>query len=158
LLGDVLIAPSAFNFIGRDTHNETLIHELSHLHFQQRLGFFERRKLPVWFNEGFEDSDAINLILSGNHFIPEEEGEIFGSFNSALNGLSGPMFHKQAKMFVTYIIELDSLKFNSFLREIQNGESFIESFNNIMGSGIQYKWVQFLEQLSVEKQGMKIKD
>ena len=170
MLGDVLIAPSAFNFIGRDTHNETLIHELSHLHFQQRLGFFERRKLPVWFNEGFadyvagswgegiEDSDAINLILSGNHFIPEEEGEIFGSFNSALNGLSGPMFHKQAKMFVTYIIELDSLKFNSFLREIQNGESFNESFNNIMDSGIQYKWVQFLEQLNVEKQGLKIKD
>ena len=61
-------------------------------------------------------------------------------------------------MFVTYIIELDSLKFNSFLREIQNGESFNESFNNIMDSGIQYKWVQFLEQLSVEKQGMKIKD
>ena len=163
LLGDVLIAPSAFNFSGRDTHNETLIHELSHLHFQQRLGFFERRKLPLWFNEGFadyvagsggegtEDSDAINFILSGNHFIPEEEGEIFGSFNSALNGLSGPMFHKQVKMFVTFIIESDSLKFNSFLRGVQNGESFNESFNNIMGSRIQDKWAQFLSQLKNEK-------
>ena len=39
LLGDVLIAPSAFNFFGRDTHKETLTHELSHLHFRQRLGF-----------------------------------------------------------------------------------------------------------------------
>ena len=168
LLGDVLIAPSAFNFIGRDTHNETLMHELSHLHFQQRLGFFERRKLPVWFNEGFadyvagswgegiEDSEAIDFILSGNHFILEEEGEIFGSFNSALNGLSGPMFHKQAKMFVTYIIESDSLKFKSFVRKIQTGESFSETFNNVLGSRIQFKWVQFLEQLSVEKQEMKI--
>ena len=168
MLGDVLIAPRAFNFSGRDTHNETLIHELSHLHFQQRLGFFERRKLPVWFNEGFadyvagsggegiEDSEAIDFILSGNHFILEEEGEIFGSFNSALNGLSGPMFHKQAKMFVTYIIESDSLKFKSFVRKIQTGESFSETFNNVLGSRIQFKWVQFLEQLSVEKQEMKI--
>ncbi len=170
LLGDVLIAPSAFNFIGRDTHKETLIHELSHLHLRQRLGFLEDRKLPVWFKEGFadyvagsggegiEDSDAINFILSGNHFVPEEEGEIFGTINKASNGLSGPMFHKQAKMFVAYIIESDQLKFKSFLRKIQMGESFSETFNNVMSSGIQYKWVQFLEQLSVEKQGVKIKD
>jgi hypothetical protein len=159
LLGDVLIAPSAFKFIGIDTHKETLMHELSHLHFQQRLGLFERRKHPVWFTEGFADyvagsggegikeREAINFILSGKHFIPEEEGEIFGSFNSALNGLSGPMFHKQAKMFVTWLIESDSLKFNSFLREIQKGAPFGETFNNIMGSGIQDKWVQFVSQL-----------
>ncbi len=149
LLGDVLIAPSAFNFIGIDTHKETLMHELSHLHFRQRLGFFEGRKHPTWFGEGFadyvagsggegiEESDAINFILNGKHFIPEEEGEIFGSFNSALNGLSGPMFHKQAKMFVTYLIESDSLRFKSLLREIQMGESFNETFNKIMASGIQ---------------------
>ena len=40
LLGDVLIAPSAFNFIGLDTHKKTLMHELSHLHIQQKVGFF----------------------------------------------------------------------------------------------------------------------
>ncbi len=163
LLGDVLMAPSAFNFFGLDTHKETLAHELSHLHFRQRLGFFKGRKHPTWFSEGFadyvassggegiEENDAINFILSGKHFIPEEEGEIFGSFNSALNGLSGPMFHKQVKMFVTFMIKSDSLKFNSFLREIQNGESLNESFNNIMDSGIQDKWEKFLSQLSVEK-------
>jgi len=159
LLGDVLIAPSAFNFIGTDTHKETLIHELSHLHFQQRLGFFERRKIPVWFNEGLADyvagsggegieyREAINFILSGNTFVPEEEGEIFGTINKASNGLSGPMFHKQVKMFVTFIIESDSLKFNSFLREILNGESFSESFYNKMNSRIQDKWRLFLSQL-----------
>ena len=167
LLGDVLIAPSAFNFFGRDTHKETLTHELSHLHFRQRLGFIKGRKHPTWFGEGFadyvagsggegiEESEAINFILNGKHFIPEEEGEIFGSFNSALNGLSGRMFHKQVKMFVTWLIESDSLKFKSFLLEIQKGESFSETFNNIMGSGIQDKWVQFLSQLNVEKQELK---
>ena len=159
LLGDVLIAPSTFNFMGLNTYKETITHELSHLHFRQRLGFFDDRKLPVWFKEGFsdyvagsggegiEESDAINFILSGKHFIPEEEGEIFGSFGNALNGLSGPMFHKQAKMFVTYITNSDSLKFNSFLRKIQEGESFSETFNNVMGLKIQDEWAQFLLQL-----------
>jgi len=162
LLGDVLIAPGAFNFLGMDTHKETLMHELSHLHFQQRLGFLERRRHPVWFSEGFADfvagsggegiekSDAVNFILSGKHFIPEEEGKIFGSFSSALNGLSGPMFHMQAKMFVTYMIESDSLKFKSFLRKIQMGESFSESFNNEFGIGIKEKWNQFLSQMTVD--------
>jgi hypothetical protein len=159
LLGDVLIAPSAFNFIGKDTHKETLMHELSHLHFRQRLGFFKGRKHPAWFREGFadyvagsggegiKDSEAINFILKGKHIIPEEEGEIFGSMHTAFNGLSGPMFHKQVKMFVTFIIKSDSLQFNSFLQEIQNGESFNESFNNIISSGIQNKWIQFISQL-----------
>lgn len=162
LNGDVFIAPCAFNFIGVDTHKETLMHELSHLHFQQRSNFFGRRKHPVWFSEGFADyvansggegikeSEAINFILSGKHFIPEEEGEVFGSFSRALNGLSGPMFHKQAKMFVTYIIESDSLKFNQFLIKIQNGESFSETFHNVMGTGVQDKWGQFLSQLTIE--------
>jgi len=159
LLGDVLIAPSSFNFFGRDTHKETLIHELSHLHLRQRLGFFKGRKHPTWFGEGFadyvagsggegiEESEAINFILSGKHFIAKEEGEIFGSLRTAFNGLSGPMFHQQVKMFVTFIIKSDSLQFNSFLHEIQNGESFNESFNNIMSSGIQNKWIQFISQL-----------
>jgi len=57
------------------------------------------------------------------------------------------MFHKQVKMFVTFIIESDSLKFNSFLREILNGESFSESFYNKMNSRIQDKWRLFLSQL-----------
>ena len=163
LLGDVFIAPSAFNFRGLDTHKETLIHELSHLHFQQRLGFIDRRKLPVWFSEGFadfaagsggegiEDSEAINFILSGNHFIPEEEGDILGTVKGAANDLSGPMFHQQSKMFVTYIIESDSLKFNSFILEIQEGEPFSETFNKIMGTSIQDKWENFLLQLKIRK-------
>jgi hypothetical protein len=159
LLGDVFIAPSAFNFRGIDTHKETLAHELSHLHFQQRLGFIDRRKLPVWFSEGLADyvagsggegietSDAINFILSGKHFIPEKEGDILGTVSGAANGLSGPMFHQQVKMFVTYIIESDSLKFKSFVIKIQEGETFSETFDKIVGTTIQDKWDGFLLQL-----------
>lgn len=138
------------------------MHELSHLHFQQRLGILKRRKIPTWFHEGLADfvgdsggegvgeSKAIKFILSGRHFIPEEEGEIFGTINKASNGLSGPMFHKQVKMFFTFIIESDSLKLKPFLREIQNGESFSKTFNNIMGEEIQDKWSQFVSLLSID--------
>ena len=159
LRGDIYLAPSAFNFKGLDTHKQTLIHELSHLHFRQRLGFFTDRKIPQWFREGFadyvagsggegiEEREAINFILNGRHFILDKEGKIFASFHKALNGLSRPMFHKQVKMFVTYIAESDSLKFKSLVLKIQNGESFKKSFKEIMETDIQGKWVQFMSYL-----------
>ena len=163
ILGDVFIAPSAFNFMGIDTHKETLTHELSHLHFRQRLGFFNVKVLPIWFSEGFADyvagsggegideGDAINFILSGKHFIPEEEGSIFSSVADALNGLSGPMFHQQAKMFITYIINSDSLNFKSFIMKIQAGKPFNETFNKMMGRRIDDIWVNFLSHLKEQK-------
>jgi hypothetical protein len=61
------------------------------------------------------------------------------------------MFHKQVKMFVTFIIESDSLKFNSFLQKIQKGESFSKTFNKIIGAGIKDEWVQFVSQLKLLK-------
>lgn len=156
MLGDVFIAPAAFSFQGMDTYKETLVHELSHLHFVQRLGFFKNRKLPVWFKEGFadyiagsggegiEETEAVDFILKGRHFIPEEEGEIFGSFSQALNGLPGPMFHIQVKMFVTWLAESDSLNFRSFIMTLQQGESFSKTFRVIMGSSVEEKWTEFV--------------
>lgn len=162
LLGDVFISPAAFSFIEFDTHRETLTHELSHLHLRQRLGFFKQRKLPVWFCEGFadyvagsggegiDDGAAARYILNGRHFIPEEEGAIFGSFSRALNGLSGPMFHKQVKMFVAWLAESDLLKFRSLVLFLQKGESFSKSFRAVMGSSVQEKWSRFISVLNKE--------
>ena len=159
MLVNVFIAPSAFYFMGMDTQKETLTHELSHLHFSNRLGYIDVRMLPVWLREGFADymagsggegineGNAIKFILNGKHFIPEEEGSFFGSVGNALNGLSGPMFHQQVKMFVAYIIQSDSLKFNLFLLKVQEGEPFRETFNKIMGTGIEEKWANFLLKL-----------
>ncbi len=159
MLGNVLIAPSAFNFIGRDTHKETLTHELSHLHFRQRIGFFKGRKHPAWFREGLadyvagsggegiEDSEAINLILNGKHFIPEEEGEIFGSLHKAFNGLSGRMFHKQVKMFVAFLYHYNDKSFQNFLLDIQNDKSFKESIKNRFGYDVTELWKKFFQQL-----------
>jgi hypothetical protein len=159
LRGDVYIAPSAFNFEGLDTHKETLKHELSHLLFRQQLGFFKYRKIPHWFHEGFGDylagsggegikeENAINFILSGKHFIVQEEGEIFGSFPKVMNGISYRMFHKQAKMFVTFIVNSDSLSFNTFLQNIQEGNNFSKSFQEEMNMSISDMWTKFTNQL-----------
>ena len=159
MLGNVFIAPAAFSFMGADTYRETLAHELSHLHFSQRIGFFDRRKQPVWFSEGLADyaagsggegtdeQEVAGLILKGRHFNPDEEGEIFSTFRNSMNGLSGPVFHQQAKMFVAWMIEEDSLKFRSLILALQKGESFNKSFRAIMGPGVKEKWTQFVSVL-----------
>jgi hypothetical protein len=60
-MGDVYIGPRAFSFFGYDTHKESLMHELSHLHLKQRLGYFGfgvKIKIPVWFSEGLANNIA----------------------------------------------------------------------------------------------------
>lgn len=159
LRGNIYIAPSAFNFKGLDTHKETIMHELSHLHFRLRLGFVKYRKIPSWFHEGFadyvsgaggegiEDKDAIDYILNGWHFILNDEGKVFGSFRRESKNLSGPMYHKQVKMFVTYLVETDSLRFKDFILEIQKGESFSLSFSKFFGKNVMEMWQQFVESI-----------
>ncbi len=160
LKGDVYIAPSAFNFNGIDTHKETLLHELSHLHFRQRLGFIKERKIPQWFREGFadyvsgaggegiEEQDAIRYILNDNHFILNEEGKPFSRERGELNGLTFPMYHQQVKLFVTYLAETNPLRFKKLILKIQNGESFSKSFNKTMETDIKSKWTQFFVHLN----------
>lgn len=159
LRGDIYIAPSAFYFNGIDTHKETMMHELSHLHFRQRLGFVKDRRIPTWFSEGFadyvsglggegiSDEDAVDYILSDRHFIPNDKSKVFGRWHRETKGLSGPMYHKQVKMFVTYIVEEDILKFNKLLSTIQKGNTFRTNFNDLMGHSTQYYWEKFVSSL-----------
>ena len=160
LRGDVYTAPSAFNFKGLDTHRETLIHELAHLHFRTQLGFVKYRKIPSWFHEGFadyvsgaggegiEEQDAIDYILNSKHFIPNDESKVFGSFRRESKDLSGPMYHKQVKMFVTYLVETDSVNFSNLVIKIQDGESFSKSFNETLETDVQSKWTEFVAHLN----------
>lgn len=159
LRGNIYISPAAFNFKGKDTHKETLLHELSHLYFRQQLGFIRDRQIPQWFREGFadyvsgaggegiEEPEAISYILNGRHFVLETEGKIFSSFSNSLNNLSGPMYHQQVKIFVSYLAEQDSLKFKSFVMKIQDGEPFEKSFNESMPADIQGMWEEFISDL-----------
>lgn len=160
LRGDIYMAPSAFNFKGIDTHKETIMHKLlSHLHFRQRLGFVKDRKIPTWFSEGFadyvsgaggegiSDRSAVDYIMNGQHFIPNDKSKVFGSWHRETKGLSGPMYHKQVKMFVTFIADSSPLNFNDLIIEIQNGKSFKKSFNNSMGNTTHYYWNLFVSSI-----------
>ena len=159
LWGNILIAPSAFNFMGMDTHRETLIHELSHLHFRQRLGRLKERRIPVWFREGYADlvagsggegvteTEAFQMILSGKHFIPEESSGLFRPFQKAQNNLSGPAFHRQAKMFVSFLAEKDTVQFRLLIRDLQDGIPFADSYMRLAGEDIQSSWIQFVDSL-----------
>jgi hypothetical protein len=155
-MGDVYIAPSAFSFFGYDTHKESLMHELSHLHLWQRLGFFGiKRKIPVWFSEGLANDiagsggegigerEAIDAILAGRHFLLEEKGALLRAFHKAFPGISGRMFHKQNKMFVKYIKDTHPDNYKRFLLEIQQGESFGKSFSANFGANVSEMFERF---------------
>jgi len=118
---NVFIAPSAFSFKGLDTHRESLMHELSHLHLNQRLWFLKRRRIPSWFTEGLaniiagsggegiSEDLAIQSIKEGRHLIIPERRGLLKRLTKTIQetGLTGPMYHKQNMMFVGYINSLN---------------------------------------------------
>ncbi len=160
LFGDVFIAPSTFNWRGDDTHQGSLLHELSHLHFRQRFGFWKDRvDIPDWFKEGFadvvcdcagegiSDLEAMNAIIEGHHFDPEDGGNLFRVKSGPDYGLSYPMFHKQTKLFVTFLYHYKEKSFQNFLQDIQNDKSFGESIKNRFGYDVTELWKKFIQQL-----------
>ncbi|UCF78125.1 MAG: hypothetical protein JSW03_08425 [Candidatus Eiseniibacteriota bacterium] len=162
VLGSVLVAPSAFDFQGRDTHRETLVHELSHLHLAQQLGFLGRGEIPSWLTEGLanclagsggegiSDKVAIASIVSGRHFVVEEKGSFAGSVRKsvAAAGLTPLMFHKQSKMFVGFIRNKKPDAFRRLLLDLQDGEPFAPVFQEHFGVGVKAMWEDFRANIS----------
>ena len=159
--GNVFIAPSAFSFKGLDTHRESLMHELSHLHLSQRLGFLKQRRIPSWFTEGLaniiagsggegiSEDMAIQYIKEGRHLIiPERRGFLDGLTKTIREaGLTGPMYHRQNKMFVGYINSLNPEAFKRLVLAVQKGESFSSSFREYFEMGPEEMWTRFKNEL-----------
>jgi hypothetical protein len=158
--GNILISPSAFSFQGQDTYRESILHELSHLHLRQQLGQIREKGIPIWFREGLADyvagsggegvseAEASDMILSGRHFIPVVRSSVFSSFPKALNDLSGPMFHRQVKMFVTYLAETRPMQFGTLLKGIVDGSSFEDSLEGA-AFDLQVLWSEFIQGLDL---------
>lgn len=165
LRGNVFIAPSAFYFQNMDTHEGTLMHELSHLHLAQRLGFVGSRRIPFWFTEGLanciagtggegiSDDEAVNAIMSGRHFSIEEEGGLLRSWHKVVSGagLTPRMFHKQNRMFVTFIMDRNPSEFAGFVADIQEGKSFLKCFTEHFGADPEELWELFKISISSKK-------
>ncbi|NIM90648.1 MAG: hypothetical protein GTO17_06830 [Candidatus Aminicenantes bacterium] len=157
----VFIAPSAFSFKGLDTHRESLMHELSHLHLLQRVGMLKNRRIPHWFKEGLANlvagsggegisqKMAIRSIKEGRHLVLQEKGGFLKSLTKVIlaAGLTGPMFHQQNKMFVNYIHRVNPEAFKRLVLAIQNGEKFSISFVKYFKMSPQEMWNRFKSEL-----------
>jgi len=154
--GQVFLAPSAFDWLGEDVHQGSLLHEMSHLHIRQHLGFLaSRERVPSWFHEGLADlvgqvggegvteAEAIAAILEGRTLSPDSTGRLWTLERVSSNGLIGPMFHRQSRMFLTYIRNRDPESFRSFLRELVETRAFSGPFRTSLGAGTEEMWKAF---------------
>jgi hypothetical protein len=161
---DIWISPLAFEFFGRDTHRQTIIHELSHLHLDQHLGWWQRmRGVPWWFQEGLADwvadtgeeivsrHDAVESLRYGHHFVPETTGRLSFFRSPQEYGLTWPMFHRQSRMFVEYLLERDGRAFKGFLKSLIGGARFDLSFRRHYGRDLEVVWRDFLENLESDE-------
>jgi hypothetical protein len=159
-LGKVFLAPSAFSWNGQDVHRESLLHELSHLHLRQHLGFrASRGHVPSWFHEGLADlvsgaggesvpeSAAISSIQSGRGLNPEASGHLWSLRRISDNGLGGPMFHRQSQMFLRFIRDRDPAAFQTFLEDLLDERELAGPFGTHFGLGTQEMWQEFVASL-----------
>jgi len=160
-LGNVYIAPSAFSFKELDTHRESLMHELSHLHLTQRLGIFKTLRIPHWYKEGLAniiagsggegvtEDMAIQAIKEGRHFYLQDRGGHFKSLSKIIveAGLTGPMFHMQNKMFVSYIKNINPEAFKQLVIALQKGDKFSRAFLNHFKMNPEQIWKRFISEL-----------
>lgn len=161
--GEVYLAPSAFDWLGEDVHRESLMHELSHLHLRQTLGYVAYRgRVPPWFHEALADvvsgaggegvspEEAVRAILQGPALRPDSTGNLWTLSRSGDYGLPGPMLHRQSRMFLDWLRQRDPRGFAAFLREIQEEGSFAAPFRRYSGGSVGEAWEAFAESLRPE--------
>jgi len=154
--GEVFLAPSAFDWRGEDLHRESLLHELSHLHLRQQLGFLASRgNIPSWFHEGLadlvsgaggegiSDEEARQAILGGPTLQPDSTGSLWSLRSVTDQGLRGPMFHKQSRMFLAYLESRDPGGFHAFLLQLQEEKELAGPFRAAFGAGVGEVWEEF---------------
>jgi len=162
--GDVFLAPSAFDWQGKDLHRESLLHEMSHLHLRQHLGFLAYRgRVPSWFHEGLADlvggvggegvteEEALTAIQAGQALRPDSTGRLLTLARVSSNGLSGPMFHRQSRMFLTYIRDGDPGAFQAFLQDLLDEKELAGPFRKHLGQGTSETWRAFNQKLLKEE-------
>ena len=124
------------------------MHELSHLHLRLRLGFLANF-IAGSGGEGISEEMAIQFIKEGKHIPIRERGGLLTSLTKIIlaAGLTGPMYHKQNKMFVSYIHSVNPEAFKALVLAVQNGEAFSASFVMYFEIAPQEMWNRFETEL-----------
>lgn len=162
--GEVFLAPSAFDWQGRDAHRESVMHEMSHAHLRQTLGFLRHRgRIPPWFNEAMADlasgaggegitrEEAVRAILGGTALRPDSTGALWSLGRAGSYGLPGPMLHRQSIMFLDFLRARDPEGFPSFIEGIQDERDFAGPFRSHFGASVEELWDGFVASLTVEE-------
>ncbi len=151
----IFVAPRASQ---TGTLKSILVHEMSHLQFNQYLG--TRRyasNIPSWFQEGLavnvSDSGgaekvsydvAKESILSGHSYAPNDSGSLFFPRTAYSFGLKPHMFYRQSSIFVRYLSDSYPSEFKNFLTILFAGNEFKTAFKKAFGKSINSAWEDFL--------------
>jgi hypothetical protein len=115
-----------------------LAHELSHLHFEQRLGMVAyATHLPSWFKEGLavfvssgggaesvSESEARAAIAAGRTFAPAVSGRLLFERSGRSYGLSEHMWYRQSALLIQFLKEKDAVAFRDLMARLAQGERF----------------------------------
>ena len=160
VMRDIWLSPLVFDFHGRDTHRESLAHELSHLHVRQHLGWRKSvQGIPTWFAEGLADvaadtggeiftrQMALSAFAEGRHFVPDAYGRFPIPRGLLDYGVPAPLLHQQSRMFVEYLQADDPTGFRSFVVEVLHGAAFPTAFQERFERDLDRAWQDFLRSL-----------
>jgi len=163
LIWDVWLSPRAFDFYGRDTHRQSIAHELSHLHVSQYLGLWGRRgHLPTWFSEGLADQvadtgeervslrETLDAFAAGRHLVPDAGGSSLRPRRAEDYGLSWPLLHRQSRMFVEYLAARREAALPRFVAAVLRGAPFEAAFDEHFGGSLDTVWAGFLAAVQAE--------
>lgn len=154
-----------------ETVSSYLAHELSHLIMLQHLGLYKFMTTPPWFNEGLAvyvsggggagdvtEKEAMETILSGNVFEPDDAGGIldffFPKYGNRWN-LKPHMFYRQASLFVSFMKEYNKNAFENMLVAMRQGHRFDMSFRQAYNTSTLEIWQLFINQLKSEAEHEK---
>jgi hypothetical protein len=136
LNGRLFVSPKPQNTAERV--QRMLAHELSHLHFEQRLGMLAyARHVPRWFKEGLavlvssgggaesvSKPQAVAAIAAGKTFTPATSGRLFFERSGRSYGLSEHMWYRQSALLVEFMKEKDAAAFRRLVVALADGERF----------------------------------
>ena len=145
-----------------DTLSGTVLHELSHLHFEQKLGMLRYHSVvPAWFQEGlavvvsdggaaekvtFES--AIMGLRSDKSITPSTRRSLLFPKKAAEFGIRNSMFYAQSGIFVKYLQVQNPLKFKRFILKILKGERFAQAIFLSYQKTLDRLWASFKDEIT----------
>lgn len=152
-LGDIYLSPRAFHEADWEA---ILAHELVHHAWRDRLGPWSTvRRQPSWFQEGLAvhlsggggaeratREEALTALAAGRELTPVTAGSLFRPRRPHEDGLSYPMFYRQAGLFVGFLAA-DQEAFAGAMGRLRGGAAVGEAIPQSYGRSIPELWVRF---------------